>query len=574
MDKEKAMQEKNWLVKSSSKIIGPYSAMEIAQLLIKKHVSIIDEVRQPRGRWAYIRETPIFSEVVSNLRTEQANTMEETASVLTTHTLTKTDVVPPMPDLTPTPIMESNYGDVYVRDVAPTPAPVKAPEVKSYGMAQDQRIQKQLKKKTKSFGAGLWLLVLLVAVGVGYYYMNKFRGPGTDYKFLSEQALRYKHLHLYEKAIESYKKAQLAKEPDPKLAFEMAPLLIQIEKQTLQGRRILMDGLNNDALTRDQKVEGYLSVGISYVIDGDLKSAQEFYEKALSYDPNNVPTFIDMAYNEIRKGDLVKAADIFKNIPPSATHQPFILLGRGLLAAEMRRSKSLDDLDNLLKSSLAVSQPLRKELALVYTYLSFLEKNDEEYLNGMKSYVDIPLGQSDEFALDPRIDSRIADWDNLEKYCLEIANQSNPSSVNRAFRAMCLLEENRDGESKKLIDEAIVENPKDPYVRIVQAQQLMKLNKNQEALTILKSINQSELKSVNLLQGRVCKALNDKKCATESFEASLRQNPNDVSSASEVAAIYLEKGSVVEARGIIKAGLERFGSHKPLIELREKLENP
>src|SRR4051812_45500802 len=115
MDKEKAMQEKNWLIKSSSKIIGPYSATEVAQLLIKKHISIIDEVRQPRGRWAYIRETPIFSEIVHNLRSEQANSAEETASMLATQTLSRTDLVPTLPELTPTPLLES-LGEPFVKD--------------------------------------------------------------------------------------------------------------------------------------------------------------------------------------------------------------------------------------------------------------------------------------------------------------------------------------------------------------------------------------------------------------------------------------------------------------------------
>ena len=47
-------QIKTWLVKSSTRILGPFTRDEVMTLLSRRQVTIIDEIRQPDGRWNYI----------------------------------------------------------------------------------------------------------------------------------------------------------------------------------------------------------------------------------------------------------------------------------------------------------------------------------------------------------------------------------------------------------------------------------------------------------------------------------------------------------------------------------------
>ncbi len=105
--------DKNWLVKSSTRILGPFTLTELTDQLKTRTVSIIDEVRLPEGRWLYVRENKLFLEIVRNIREEQDAHSEQTMTQsIALHTSTKTDSiqqydehtltpVPPNMDLTP-----------------------------------------------------------------------------------------------------------------------------------------------------------------------------------------------------------------------------------------------------------------------------------------------------------------------------------------------------------------------------------------------------------------------------------------------------------------------------------------
>ena len=73
--------EKKWIVKSDSKILGPFSVEFIEELLYKRQISLIDEVRDMDQRWMYIREVPQFKQLVENVRIELDKKSEETKTI-------------------------------------------------------------------------------------------------------------------------------------------------------------------------------------------------------------------------------------------------------------------------------------------------------------------------------------------------------------------------------------------------------------------------------------------------------------------------------------------------------------
>ena len=48
--------ENKWLIKSENRILGPYNFEQVIDLIRKKQISIIDEIRDPETRWLYVRE--------------------------------------------------------------------------------------------------------------------------------------------------------------------------------------------------------------------------------------------------------------------------------------------------------------------------------------------------------------------------------------------------------------------------------------------------------------------------------------------------------------------------------------
>lgn len=103
------MEKQVWLVKSLGHILGPYSIQELEQALRSQKVTLIDEVKQPKSRWRFIRETPELLPIVEEIRNNILQ-KKETTNTEEIHELTKTDVEithigspKDREDLTPTP---------------------------------------------------------------------------------------------------------------------------------------------------------------------------------------------------------------------------------------------------------------------------------------------------------------------------------------------------------------------------------------------------------------------------------------------------------------------------------------
>lgn len=583
METEK--QEKNWLVKTSSRIMGPYTPSEIAQLLLKKHISIIDEVRSPKKRWTYIRETPIFLDVVQNLRKEQANTSEETASA-GTQTISKTAEVT-RNDLTPTPLVitevtpkalpdEENkvMETIAVKDVTPIvdTIPHIEPE-KSFGSEDDNRLQQVIREKSKNFNLMLWGVVGILVLSVGFFIVNKMRAPTMDQKKLIERALRYKSLHLYSQSLDAYKKAQVIKEPDFKTQLEMGLVLVQLEKQSLATRRVFISAMSDSSMPPEQRVDALIGVGLSYMLENDLKMAQDYYQKALSFDPNNVPAQLNIAFLEIRKGDVGKAAELMKKILPSAKYDYADNLGKAVLIAEQKKAHANEEMLRELSSYIKESKPWRKEIALLLAYAYTLEKNFTALNDVLKTIIDLPIRQSKDFAVDLRLDPTFADWEYLDRYCQDIYSQAPLSAWTRALRISCFLEQDREGDTQKLISEALAQNPSEPVILLTQAQALYKSGRYQEASTVLKAPSLANFKTTPYLLGRMCRILGESVCAEQNLDKALKINRENLAVVAEYASLKLENKTAA-AKHLISEGLQREPLYKPLIELREKVENP
>ncbi len=79
--------EAKWLIKAENKILGPYSYDQIIDLIHKKQISFIDEIRDPETRWLYVRENPKFKNITEEMRKE---INAEAESTKTHQSITKT----------------------------------------------------------------------------------------------------------------------------------------------------------------------------------------------------------------------------------------------------------------------------------------------------------------------------------------------------------------------------------------------------------------------------------------------------------------------------------------------------
>ncbi|MBC7371824.1 MAG: tetratricopeptide repeat protein, partial [Bdellovibrionaceae bacterium] len=341
---------KNWLVKSSTKILGPFTRDEVVQLLSRRQITIIDEIRQPDLRWNYIRETRYFKEIVKNLRFEDDHSREDTMTSTSTAagTMTKTDNgamliddLTPAPQFPSTSVATSDQA-LGMRDVTPSQDTKNSFKssgpAKSFGNLQDQRVQSRIQRQ--NFVLRSILLVILVGglLYASFAFLGKDKKTDLNFDQLMASALKYKELGLYQKSLGFYRKASALKEVDLESQFQMVFVLINEDRQSLKGRRIIERALLKENRTRQEIVTGNLGMGLAFLMEGDLRQAEDYFQKTLGLDANNEAAKLNLAVIQLKKGVYAQAFKSFEALTRGdSSGYPLILIGKTIALIEMSK---------------------------------------------------------------------------------------------------------------------------------------------------------------------------------------------------------------------------------------------
>ncbi|MBX3039683.1 MAG: tetratricopeptide repeat protein [Bdellovibrionaceae bacterium] len=580
-------QEKSWLIKSSTRILGPSSVEEIAQMLLKKHISIIDEVRQPAGRWKYIREHAVFNETVDALRAEQENSSELTLTqtstqTMTSHTaITKTDVISDDHTITPTPPpvirsdLKNPMGSPGIKDVTAlkeTTMPSLGNKAGGggYGSVDDRQVHQQVTRSQKTMRWIVIGLIVAVIAGVVGIQARRHLKKNEGYDVLIQQALRYKSLQLYDKSLAAYRKAIQTREAAPEVQADMAPILIVWDRQNVAGRRILEKEVQESAGNRNRMIDASLGIAISYILEGSLREAEDSLQKILVMEPSNFNARLNLGLIALRKGDWKEADRQLEDLTRRAPPHPLVLLGRGVSLLE-----NSDQDDGLRARSLALeiqsflrnSSQLRQELLLMEAAL--LASDAKAYLPVVRDFLMEVSNQSSRFARDLRLDWRIADWEFLERQCRLFTEKVDPNSWIKAMRAVCLAETGRESEARTALNDALAQGPRDPMVLFTQANLLFRSGLRNEAFAVLRVSEVANLPVAAKLLGRICLDQGDMNCAEKSFSGLMNGDQRDLMVIAGMAEIAFRQGDRVRSQTLIREGLQQEPSYLPLIELRE-----
>lgn len=571
---------KTWLVKSSTRILGPFTLSEVTELLKTKQVSIIDEVRLPAGRWNYIRENKTFMEIVRNIREEQDSQSEKTMTQsVAYHTMTKTDPVTSKEEFTQTPVM-GGANTPSIKDVTPLtetagyrPATGGA---KSYGASDDLRLQNKLRQKSNFLRSVMIGTAGIFAVAVVLFLSQKDQRKNANFDELMGQAIRYKDLGLYEKSLQAYQKAIKIKEPGPDIQVQMASVLISEDRQSLAGRRVLERALVKEGQSRGEIMDAYLGIAVSYMMDGDLKKAEDTLQRASGHEPFNLSVLLNLAIIQLKKGNYAEAMDNFGEIYRKNPHSVLALLGKALSTVEQAKSgldsQLLHSLIQDIQDNIKKTAQLRQELLLMVVYAQNLLGDVDGVNQAVIQFLSQMPGRTKNYSHPLHVDWRFAQWDYLEKYCADVFDKSSPHPELKAFRAVCLMEVNRDAEAAKLLQEALVEAPQDPYVLVTQAGFLNRMARLPEAKMILKMPEVSSLSIKSLLLGDICINTQDVKCARQAFTEAYGRDNKSAGAMFGLAWVMMQAQDRAKAYNYIRAGLQSEPNYLPLLELRDQLE--
>nr|BFD60644.1 hypothetical protein CKG001_27510 [Bdellovibrio sp. CKG001]BFD68249.1 hypothetical protein HAGR004_32710 [Bdellovibrio sp. HAGR004] len=581
--------EKNWLVKSSTRILGPFTLAEVTEQLRTKQISIIDEVRQTEGRWSYIRENKLFMDIVKNIREEQDSSSEQTMTQsIAHHTMTRTDVLPISDEmtLTPTPVPNLDLTPPPIRDIKDvTPIPqspasrttATATVTKSYGASGDARLQDKIRGKSNIMRWAL-LGAAVVVVGVVFVVLTqKDKNKAMGYDELMSQALRYKSLGLYEKSLEAYQRASKLKEPDMESQVQMATVLISEDRQSLMGRRILERALVQENRSRSEIVDAYLGIAVSYMMDGDLKQAEDTLQKAIGHEPFNISALLNLAIIQLKKGNYGEAMRDFDAIYRKNPASVLALFGKAMASVEYAKTSNdpnfLSTLVNDIKANIQKTGYLRQELLLFLVYAQSLMGDVDGVNRAVVQFLAEMPGQARNYIHPLQVEWRFTQWDYLEKYCAEAFKKQPPHAELKALRSICLMEVNRDSDASKTLQEALAEAPKDPYVLITQASYLSKVGRLPEALAILKMPELSQISVKNLLMGDICIITQDMACAQAAYTHIYASDKRSAPTLYGLAWVMMKSNNRPMAYDYVRAGLQAEPNYLPLLELRDQLES-
>jgi predicted Zn-dependent protease len=358
--------------------------------------------------------------------------------------------------------------------------------------------------------------------------------------------------------------------------MQMAPVLISEDRQSLMGRRILEGALSKEGRSRGEIVEALLGIATSYMMDGDLKQAEDTLQKAIGNEPYNLSALMNLAIIQLKKGNYPQAMRDFDAIVKKNPQSAIALYGKSMATMEYaRRHNDLNPLPGLIRdvrAMVAKTAYLRQELTLFQIYAQSLMGDVDGVNQAVVQFLNQTSGEARNYVHPLSIDWRFTQWDYLEKYCAEIFQKYSTNPEVKALRSVCLMEINRDSDASKLLQEAMAEAPKDPYVLATQAGYLAKIGRVPEAKSVLKMPEVMNLNMRNLLMGRMCVEAQDVPCAQNAFAAVYSRDRQSAPAAYGLAWVKMRSKERSAAYDYVRMGLQSEQNYIPLLDLRDQLE--
>ncbi|MFN3697598.1 MAG: hypothetical protein ACK4VO_09160 [Pseudobdellovibrio sp.] len=414
--------ERKWLIKSDSKILGPYTFEQIEELIKKKQITLIDEVRDMNTRWNYIRETQDLKPIVENIRIELASSEDMTKTIQTkTHqtgtnsgtqtlTITKTEELASS-ERTPPGVQSASQlevaaalSDKQIQDVAFTEVETLTTDTikettqkinpkKQYVFEADPVVQKNIKKSNRLlyFSIALAFVVGLIAVGGGYYY--KINSQKKHELNLISQIKRYYILGLDNYIIDTYTK--MLPESQKIVLSEIIPIIPKLDSAGLINGSAIINELKADTKLNDSKKALLEVIGLHQSIqEQNLKEAREALIRAKGYDPMNDYIKEDEAILDYLDGDFAKASELFLELYKK-NDKGRLLFGHILSDLAANNEKTHEELTKLsfeIDRFVAVKVDYKKPLLLLSMYINKKIGKESDFNDSFKKYIATPAG--------------------------------------------------------------------------------------------------------------------------------------------------------------------------------------
>ncbi len=559
-----------WLVKSSGRILGPYTKNRIRDLLREKEVVALDEVGLPKRKWNYIRDQKEFSGVLEELRIQQIKSGSDKTQTVGSHidditgSVTEaiiedsadeltSDVEPLNFELTQEIPIQGDLEITAARDVTKTGRVVETnePSSKRYGT------EEQAKKNVSSFAQRLWRTTLYILafsailLVVNHYVLSPKSKSTKNYSELTIADAFYTN-GMYERALKYYKKAYESGHENKEPLLRYGTLLIQLDRNTVEGVNLLQESLNFDPRNR---VYVYAGIGLANIFDGNHIFANKHLREALNIEPNLTSAIVNLGWLRQREGAIDEAIDLYSSSiikgAGRVDNSPYIYLSKALIEKWKKsgNQKYLDEAKNTLLSIVDNKTDYRQEALLLLTYIYSQASKSEDYFSTLERTLDTDPLLTSEHSHDLNIYHDGISWGSFIRMCDEIYEKNKQDSSAVALSGYCLLKGKDLVRAEQRFKELANKRTQSPLLLAVHAfyHQVVG-NESHAAITLGKAIegNKSGRKySLPLiLEARTCQEIGDDECALKKWKELLQKEEKNIQALSNIVILQTKKGNI------------------------------
>lgn len=424
--------EKKWLVKSDSKIMGPYSFEQMEELLLRRQIALIDEVRDMDRRWLYIREIPELQEMVESVRNQLESKSEATKTLQTATQLETTNQsqTATIEASTPPPVDTVSHVPTDVQFEEPvdvsfveTETDKKEPQRKFNKTTFVSTVDPAVKKEAKSYSQFIIrtvgvLFVLSVIFFYSYQYYLKKNAEQAE-KDILVQIRKYAIQGADRKAIEAYQRL-----PDylhDQAMIELLHLIPQMESAGLVRTNVEIEKLRRAGkLTVEQKAKLDLIQFTQSLNMLDIKNAERFLLQAKDLDPNSAYAQESEAQLYYLQKEYKKSYEIFESLFKADAKGRFLygMLLNHLKSPSVTDGQLIDKIDRYISTRV----DFKKELLIGQIYLSGKTNNTGVIQMYLKDFLSVPPRMSYEFKIAPFLYHKIYDQKNILDLVPDIKN--------------------------------------------------------------------------------------------------------------------------------------------------------
>ncbi|AGH96187.1 hypothetical protein [Pseudobdellovibrio exovorus] len=415
--------EKKWLIKSESKILGPYTFDQVTDLIRKKQLSLIDEIRDPETRWLYVRENPEFKGIVEEMRKEIDARQESTKTYQSvSKTIDESLLVPEKEENKFTDISfdnkdYSNTQDIdIVKEILNNAAeyqPVRSEKTRVYGVKTDAAVQKKVSVFSgKVIGLTIVAVVLVLGGFFGYGFIQK-RNLQKQEEELAINVRKLKYQGLYQKAAEAFARLPVAVQrrilPD---LLEMYPLLSKMNLVTRED----ISYLQEQSLSHTQRASMELVNFLRAFDEKNYSLAQEALVKSTSSDATSLVTRENQALLYLVSGRFTEAYNQFKNLFNQEKSGRYLVgMTQSYHAmAPIDRAQFSAELVSLLEKYTTVYYDYKKELLLSQIVLAHEAANDVLFKVSVRQFLNTPCQLAAQFIKPPLVPQNSYLWKDLQ----------------------------------------------------------------------------------------------------------------------------------------------------------------